>query len=101
MRHQSAVPSTSVRPRRSLSANLSTNSSFGFRFVRTAFLLATAGFAGLAGSGMAAAKNAGKDAGATGTPPIKVPATPEHWQTESGSFEKIQGMDAIAMHEGG
>jgi len=27
--------------------------------------------------------------------------TAEHWQTESGAFEKIQGMDALAMHEGG
>jgi len=27
--------------------------------------------------------------------------TAEHWQTESGAFEKIQGMDAIALHEGG
>jgi hypothetical protein len=33
--------------------------------------------------------------------PIKVPMTAEHWQTESGSFEKIQGMDAIALHQGG
>ncbi len=27
--------------------------------------------------------------------------TAEHWQTESGAFEKIQGMDAIALHQGG
>jgi hypothetical protein len=79
----------------------------GFRFARMALLLVTTGFMGLAGSAMAA-KNAGKDAlrisgraGATGTAPIKVPATAEHWQTESGAFEKIQGMDAIALHEGG
>jgi hypothetical protein len=39
--------------------------------------------------------------GAAGSAPIKVPATAEHWQSESAAFEKIQGMDAIALHQGG
>ncbi|HEX4380970.1 MAG TPA: hypothetical protein VH022_13095, partial [Candidatus Acidoferrum sp.] len=69
---------------------------------------------------MAIGKNAGRDAGATGSAAksgsrsgaateaaaagakaIKVPMTAEHWQTEAGAFEKIQGMDAIALHQGG
>ena len=72
---------------------------------------------------MAAGKNVGGDAGATGSAanlrasmgaadaapkaaasssaPIKVPMTAEHWQLDSAAFEKIQGMDAIALHQGG
>jgi hypothetical protein len=112
MRDHTVVPSTSVRPRRIVSStrgSLSTKGSaesdgelnsplqtgksdFGTRFVRAALLLA-AGFAGLAGSAAAA--------GPAASNPIKVPMTAEHWQTESGAFEKIQGMDAIALHEGG
>jgi hypothetical protein len=90
------------------------------RYVRMALLLIAAGVFGLAGSQMATGKNAGRDAGATGSAaksgsksgaateaaaaaaaPIKVPMTAEHWQTEAGAFEKIQGMDAIALHQGG
>jgi hypothetical protein len=77
--------------------------------VRAAFLLLAAGFAGLAGTAMAADTNAtdgaartvaaGADAKASAA--IKVPMTAEHWQAESVAFEKIQGMDAIALHEGG
>ena len=68
-----------------------------------ALLLVTAGFAGMAGSTIAAGTDA---AGSSAAEPaasaaIKVPATAEHWQTESGAFEKIQGMDAIALHQGG
>ncbi len=64
-------------------------------------LLLIAGFTSFAGTETAMAKNAGKGAGATSEAPIKVPMTAEHWQTESGAFEKIQGMDAIALHQGG
>jgi hypothetical protein len=91
------------------------------RYVRMALLLIAAGVFGLAGSQMATGKNAGRDAGATGSAaksgsnsgaateaaaaaaaaPIKVPMTAERWQTEAGAFEKIQGMDAIALHQGG
>jgi hypothetical protein len=55
---------------------------------------ATAADANSAGESNAAAK-------AAASAPIKVPMTAEHWQTESGAFEKIQGMDAIALHQGG
>ncbi|HUE42271.1 MAG TPA: hypothetical protein VMP12_01855 [Candidatus Sulfotelmatobacter sp.] len=61
-----------------------------------------AGFVALASAAVSAEPKA---RGAAATPaasaPIKVPMTAEHWQTESGAFEKIQGMDALAMHEGG
>jgi len=30
----------------------------------------------------------------------KVPMTPDHWQTDTGVFEKIQGVDAIALRQG-
>src|SRR5580704_7998867 len=92
MRHQTVVPSTSVRPFDPRSTKTSSSNS-GRRLLRTALLFATAGLAGLAGSVMAADPAA--------SAPIKVPMTAEHWQTESGSFEKIQGMDAIALHQGG
>jgi len=62
--------------------------------VHTALLLFTAGFAVLAGAATAAIPSTASSA-------IKVPMTAEHWQTESGAFEKIQGMDAIALHQGG
>src|ERR1700722_3237242 len=114
MREQTVVPSTSVRTRSfastfrgSLSTKASSDSIFGSRFVRAALLLVTAGFVGLAGSAMAAetnaagGSNAAKKAAAAASAPIKVPMTAEHWQTESGAFEKIQGIDAIALHEGG
>ncbi|MBV9887120.1 MAG: hypothetical protein JO119_11280 [Acidobacteria bacterium] len=63
----------------------------------------TSAFVGLAGSAMAADTEpaGGSTADPAGSTPIKVPMTAEHWQTESGAFEKIQGMDALAMHEGG
>jgi hypothetical protein len=32
---------------------------------------------------------------------IKIAMAAEHWQTETGVFEKIQGMDALALHDGG
>src|ERR1700722_11811280 len=105
MRHQTVVPSTSVRFRSSLSTKTSTDSIFGIRFVRTALLLVTAGGVGLAGSAMGANTNSAGEsnaaAKAAASAPIKVPMTAEHWQTESGAFEKIQGMEAIALHEGG
>ena len=67
-----------------------------------AALLFTTGFVGLAGSAAAAdSSSASAGSKAATTAPIKVPATAEHWQTESGAFEKIQGMDAIALHQGG
>jgi hypothetical protein len=73
--------------------------------VRTALLLVTAGVVGLAGSAMGANTNSAGEsnaaAKAAASAPIKVPMTAEHWQTESGAFEKIQGMDAIALHQGG
>jgi hypothetical protein len=64
-------------------------------------LLLIAGLTSVAGTETAMAKNAGKGAGATSEAAIKVPMTAEHWQTEAGAFEKIQGMDAIALHQGG
>jgi hypothetical protein len=78
----------------------------GIPFVRTALLLITAGIAGLAGSAAAADTNPAIDSetaakAAAASAPIKVPMTAEHWQTESAAFEKIQGMDAIALHQGG
>jgi hypothetical protein len=68
-----------------------------------ALLLVTAGFAGMAGSTIAAGTDAAGSSAAelAVSAAIKVPATAEHWQTESGAFEKIQGMDAIALHQGG
>jgi hypothetical protein len=77
----------------------------GSRFIRAAVLLVTAGFVGLVGSTVAAepsstgSNGAAEAAGASA--PIKVPATAEHWQSESAAFEKIQGMNAIALHQGG
>ena len=74
--------------------------------MRAAVLFLTAGFAGMAGATLAAhakpdrASNS-TDVAAASPAPIKVPATAEHWQTETGAFEKIQGMDAIALHQGG
>ena len=75
--------------------------------MRAALLLAV-GFAGLAGSAMAADTDAARRSAATpgadakAPAAIKVPMTAEHWQVESSvAFEKIQGMDAIALHEGG
>src|SRR5262249_2010916 len=111
MRLQTVVPSTPVRLRRFLSrgfSSLSTRARFhshlGIRFVRTALLLMT-GITGLTGS-VAAADSTAIDSAAAGVPaaasaPIKVPMTAEHWQVESAAFEKIQGMDAIALHQGG
>lgn len=32
--------------------------------------------------------------------PIKVAMTPDRWQTDTGVFEKIQGVDAIALRQG-
>jgi hypothetical protein len=32
--------------------------------------------------------------------PIKVTMTPDRWKTETGVFEKIQGVDAIALRQG-
>ena len=29
----------------------------------------------------------------------KIAMTPDHWQTETGVFEKIQGVDALALHD--
>src|SRR5579871_388670 len=103
MRHQTAVPSTSVRSRSSLSTKPSISSIFGMRLVRISLLLVTAGFAGLAGAAAAADTDAVRSSAAepAASAAIKVPATAEHWQTESGAFEKIQGMDAIALHQGG
>jgi hypothetical protein len=97
--------------------------NFGNRLVRNALLLVTVGFVLMAGSVMASGKNAGKDAGATGSAanvrastgaadaasvaaasssaPIKVPMIADHWQSDSAAFERIQGMDAIALHQGG
>lgn len=99
MRYDIVVPSSSVRPRCDVSnsgSSLSTsNLTSKIRVLLAALVFVTAGFAGLAGSVMAA------DANAAGSAPIKVPMTAEHWQTESGAFEKIQGMDAIALHQGG
>jgi len=73
--------------------------------VRTAFLLVTAGLAGLAGSAMAADTNSTEsnveDKAVAAAAAIKVPMTAEHWQSDSAAFEKIQGMDAIALHQGG
>ena len=67
-----------------------------------AALLFATGFVGLAGSAAAAdSSSASAGSKAATAAPIKVPATAEHWQTESGAFEKIQGMDAIALHQGG
>lgn len=71
-----------------------------------AVLLLTVGSAWMAGAAIAADANsvdASNPAGvaAAASAPIKVPATNEHWETESGAFEKIQGMDAIALHQGG
>jgi hypothetical protein len=71
-----------------------------------ALLLVAAGVAGLAGSAMAADIKPSNGSAAVppasgASAPIKVPMTAEHWQTESGAFEKIQGMDALALHEGG
>jgi len=70
--------------------------------------LLTIGLAGLAGSAVAADANRAGGSTAAAAPaapaasaPIKVPMTAEHWQTESGAFEKIQGKDAIALHQGG
>src|ERR1700761_7973547 len=98
MRYHTVVPSTSVRSRSSLStkpsATTSTDSPWGVRFSRTAILLLVAAFLGSAGYVMAAAES-------PASTPIKVPMTAEHWQTDSGAFEKIQGMDAIALHQGG
>jgi hypothetical protein len=31
---------------------------------------------------------------------VKVAMAAEHWQTDTGVFEKIQGMDALALHDG-
>ena len=31
---------------------------------------------------------------------IKIAMAAEHWQTDTGVFEKIQGMDALALHDG-
>ena len=73
--------------------------------MRTAFLLVTAGLAGLAGSAMAADTNSTEsnvgDKAVAAAAAIKVPMTAEHWQSDSAAFEKIQGMDAIALHQGG
>jgi hypothetical protein len=65
--------------------------------------LAITCFAALGGSVLAAHTNGSNAARETaaGSAPIKVPMTAEHWQTETGAFEKIQGMDAIALHQGG
>jgi hypothetical protein len=108
MRYNTVIPSSSVRPRSSLSTQTSINLNFGIRLARTALLLVTAGLAGLAGTAAATDTNAADSSALTATAatpaasaPIKVPMTAEHWQTESGAFEKIQGMDAIALHEGG
>src|SRR3984885_8419815 len=111
MRNLPVFPSPSVRSRRSDSSNplpapFGSNSfgrgDFGIRLTRTAHLLLAVGFVGRASSAVSAPPPA---RGAAPTPaasaPIKVPMTAEHWQTESGAFEKIQGMDALAMHEGG
>jgi hypothetical protein len=92
MRNHSDLPSSSVR------AQTLVLPKTLIRFVRTALLL-TAGFAALAGAAVSADKNPA--AAAAGSAPIKVPMTAEHWQAESGAFEKIQGMDAIALHQGG
>src|SRR5580692_9341883 len=108
MRYNTVIPSSSVRPRSSLSTQTSINLNFGIRLARTALLLVTVGLAGLAGTAAATGTNAADSSEVTATAatpaassPIKVPMTAEHWQTESGAFEKIQGMDAIALHEGG
>src|SRR5689334_17486288 len=99
MRYDIVVPSSSVRPRCDVSnsgSSLSTsNLTSKIHVFLAALVFVTAGFAGLAGSVIAA------DANAAGSAPIKVPMTAEHWQTESGAFEKIQGKDAIALHQGG
>jgi len=101
MRNHAVVPSTSVRPCNLFNTSLHKISKS--RRVPTALLLFTTGVAGLAGSALAADPNPA--GGTTPTPaasaPIKVPMTADHWQTESGAFEKIQGMDAIALHQGG
>src|SRR5215467_375752 len=97
MRHQTVVPSNSVRLRESRSFNTFFHSTLGVSAVRGAVML-LAIFAGLEGAAFAADTNS---AGAAASAPIKVPMTAEHWQVESAAFEKIQGMDAIALHQGG
>src|SRR5580704_12083042 len=71
MRYHTAVPSTSVRSRSSLLTKTSAGSIFGVRFVRTALLVTTVGFAGLAASAMAS------DANATGGSSTALDATPK------------------------
>jgi hypothetical protein len=95
MRNLFVSPSASFRHRTSLPANCFFNSAVGMRVAQAALLSLTTCLAALAVS------TSGAPPAPDASVPIRVPMSADHWQTESGAFEKIQGMDAIALHQGG